>query len=152
MVASDLHTAPAASVRVELDAHHDDALSAALVIAFGDTVLYKIGARGGARDSAPGANELVHWTAIRWAHSAGYRYYDLEGIPVELARAMLAGGRATPADGVAYFKLGFGGKPVMYPGTYDLAYGRLVGPAVARLLPSAERYRKVVHRISGRAA
>jgi lipid II:glycine glycyltransferase (peptidoglycan interpeptide bridge formation enzyme) len=144
--------APLGQARLLVAEHEGVALSAAMVIPFGDTVLYKIGAWSGDRDAAPGANELLHWTAIAWARAAGYRYYDLEGIPVEVARAVLAGGRATPADGVAYFKLGFGGEPVVYPGTYDDAFGRVAGPAIARLIPGAQRGRKVVHRISGRSA
>jgi hypothetical protein len=124
-------------------------LSAALLIAFGDRVLYKIGGWRGVEGSPPGANELVHWTGISWARTAGYRYYDFEGIPLDVARAALAGNRAV-RHGVAFFKLGFGGEPVIYPGTYDLLPDGLVGRGLRFVLPRAERWRGVVHRVSGR--
>jgi hypothetical protein len=53
--------------------------------------------------------------------------------------------------GVAFFKLGFGGDVVIYPGTYDLAFGRVVGPMLGRAA-RAQRLRSVVHRVSGRGA
>jgi peptidoglycan pentaglycine glycine transferase (the first glycine) len=129
--------------------HEGRPLSAALLIAFGDTVLYKIGAWGGAEDAPPGVNELMHWTAIRRARDAGHRFYDFEGIPEDVARAARAGERP-PADGVAFFKLGFGGEAVLYPGTYDLAFGRVSGPVLRRLLPHTPRLRGLAHRVAGR--
>jgi lipid II:glycine glycyltransferase (peptidoglycan interpeptide bridge formation enzyme) len=125
-------------------------LSAMLLVAFGNTVVYKIGGWADVEGSPPGANELMHWTGINWAHDAGYRYYDFEGIPVEVAQAV-RDGRPANAQGVAFFKLGFGGDAVLYPGTYDLIPGRLTGRALRYVLPHAERWRGVVHRLAGRA-
>jgi lipid II:glycine glycyltransferase (peptidoglycan interpeptide bridge formation enzyme) len=129
--------------------HEGVPLSAALLIAFGDRVLYKIGGWRGVEGSPPGANELVHWTGISWARDAGYRFYDFEGIPLDVAQAALSGNRAV-RHGVAFFKLGFGGEPVIYPGTYDLLPAGLVGRALRFVLPRAERWRGVVHRVVGR--
>jgi len=137
-------------VRLLIAEHQSLALSAVLLIAFGDTVIYKIGGWIGAAGSPPGANELMHWTAIAWAHEAGYRHYDFEGIPVAVAQALRRGSLADP-QGVAFFKLGFGGDPVLYPGTYDLLRGGLTGRALKRVLPRAECWGGVVHRLSGRA-
>jgi lipid II:glycine glycyltransferase (peptidoglycan interpeptide bridge formation enzyme) len=53
--------------------------------------------------------------------------------------------------GVAFFKLGFGGDVMLYPGTYDLALARLVGPAFGRVARD-QRLRTLVHRVSGRGA
>jgi hypothetical protein len=56
--------------------------------------------------------------------------------------------------GVAFFKLGFGGDAVLYIGSYDLlapglAPG-LAGRALRPLVPRAQRWRGLVHRLSGR--
>jgi lipid II:glycine glycyltransferase (peptidoglycan interpeptide bridge formation enzyme) len=141
----------AGHARLLITEHEGTPLSAALLIAFGDRVLYKIGGKRDVAGSPPGANELLHWTGMTWARTAGYRYYDFEGIPLDVARAALAGNRAVP-HGVAFFKLGFGGEPVIYPGTDDLLPGGLAGAGLRTLLPRAERWRGAVHRISGRRA
>src|SRR5205823_11661763 len=106
------------------------------------TVIYKIGGWADRAGAPPGTNELTHWTGITWAHRAGYRSYDFEGIPLDVARAMRDGEPAEPR-GVAFFKLGFGGEPVVYPGTYDLLPDGLAGHALRHVLPRAERWRRV---------
>ena len=136
-------------VRLLIAEHEGKALSACLLVAFGDTVIYKIGAWGGDKESPQSAPVAMHFAAMRWARDAGYRWYDLEGIEPEVAQRLLAGGAAKPEDGVAYFKLGFGGEPVLYPKAYDLALGRIVGPVLGRFMRS-RRGRKVVHHLSGR--
>jgi lipid II:glycine glycyltransferase (peptidoglycan interpeptide bridge formation enzyme) len=135
--------------RLLIAEHEGRPLSAALLIAFGDTVLYKIGGWRDVEGSPPGANELMHWTGISWAHHAGYRRYDFEGIPLDVARAARVGD-TTAARGVAFFKLGFGGDPVEYPGAYDLLPEGPAGRVLRYLLPRAERWRGIVHRVSGR--
>ena len=127
--------------------HEGAPVSASLLIAFGDTVIYKIGAWGGG--NARGTNELMHYAGMRWARDAGFRYYDFEGIPLDVARDVLNGGPA-PTSGVPFFKTGFGGEVVIFPGTHDRYFGRVLGPAARRLAPRAERSRKIVHRIAGR--
>jgi lipid II:glycine glycyltransferase (peptidoglycan interpeptide bridge formation enzyme) len=69
------------NLRLLISERAERPLSAALLIAFGDTVIYKVGAWGGDRE-APGAPVLMHWEGIRWARRAGYRWYDFEGIRV----------------------------------------------------------------------
>jgi peptidoglycan pentaglycine glycine transferase (the first glycine) len=91
-------------------------LSAALVIPFGRTVSYKRGAWSGA-DGHLHPNELLHWTAMRWAKHNGYRYYDFEGIDPPATSA---------ARSVSEFKLGFGGEVVRSPGAYE----RIANPAL----------------------
>ena len=136
--------------RLMIAEHEGVPLSAMLLIAFGDTVIYKIGGWADVKGSPSGANELMHWTAIAWAHEAGYRYYDFEGIPVDVAQALRDGKPANP-QGVAFFKLGFGGDAVLYPGTYDLLPAGPTGRALRYVLPRVERWQGVVHRLSGRA-
>ena len=131
--------------------HEGVTLAAVLLVAFGDTVLYKIGGLADVEGAPKGASELTHWTGITWAREAGYRYYDFEGIPIEIARAFREGKPVEP-KGVAFFKLGFGGEPVVYPGTSDLLPDGLPGRALKYVLPRAERWRGVVHRLAGRSA
>ncbi len=130
--------------------HEGRALSCALVIAFGDSAIYKVGAwRGEASTLRP--NDLVQWTAMRWARDRGHDYYDFEGISAD-ALAALRAGRPMPADvaGPTAFKLGFGGTPTLFPQAYDRGYGRAVGPALVRLAPRLERLRPLAHRAVGR--
>ncbi len=139
----------AGQARLLIAEHEGVPLSAMLLIAFGDTVIYKIGGWADVEESPPGANELMHWTGMAWAHEAGYHHYDFEGIPVEVAQA-IRDGRPANAQGVAFFKLGFGGDAVLYPGTYDLLPGGLTGRVLRYVLPYAERWRSIVHRLAGR--
>jgi lipid II:glycine glycyltransferase (peptidoglycan interpeptide bridge formation enzyme) len=131
--------------------HNDVPISAALLVAFGDTVVHKIGAWRGVRSKVR-ANELLHWTAIRWAKDAGYASYDFDGIPVTIAEALLAGHRPGPEimTGVADFKLGFGGDVVLLPRTYDRFAGTMSGRILSAAVPRAERSRIIAHRIAGR--
>jgi len=59
-------------------------------------------------------------------------------------------GKAAEPKGAAFFKLGFGGEPVLYPGTYVLLPEGLPGHALRRILPRVERWRGVVHYLAGR--
>lgn len=129
--------------------HDGMPISAGLLIALGDTVIYKIGAWGG--NSVPGANELMHYTGMCWAREQGFRHYDFDGIPIDVARTVLDGG-PSPTSGVPFFKLGFGGEVVVYPGTHDVFFGRVLGAAIRRVAPRVERSRTVVHRLAGRGA
>ena len=77
--------------RLLIAEHKGVPLSAMLLIAFGSTVIYKIGGWADVEGSPPGANELMHWTGIAWEHDAGYRHYDFEGIPVGVAQEVATG-------------------------------------------------------------
>jgi peptidoglycan pentaglycine glycine transferase (the first glycine) len=125
----DLHRimAPPGHAKLFLAEYGAEPLSAALVIAFGDTVSYKRGAWSGQhRHLHP--NELLQWTVMHWAKRQGYRYYDLEGIEAAAARAVLAGARPSTAahDTVSAFKLGFGGDVSLAPAAYE----RIPNPAL----------------------
>ena len=74
--------------RLLIAEHEGVPLSGMLLIAFGNTVIYKIGGWAGVAGSPHGSSELMRWTAIAWAHDAGYRHYDFEGIPINIARAV----------------------------------------------------------------
>jgi peptidoglycan pentaglycine glycine transferase (the first glycine) len=125
-------------------------LAGTLLVAFADTVLYKMGGWSGERSSIY-PNELMHWAGIRWAHEHGCHYYDLEGVRPDVARRMLAGEDPPEArEGVMHFKLGFGGELVIYPHAYDLAASRVLGPIFRRMAPKLDRWNPIAHRLLGR--
>lgn len=100
-------------------------ISAALMMSFGDTVTYwKAGWSGECSTLYP--NEALQWTAIQWAKSNGYRYYDLGGIPRALAKSALADDsvRKPGAHSVAFYKLGFGGQIELFPEALMYIYNR----------------------------
>lgn len=81
-------------------------LAGSLMAAFGDTVTYVHGA------SSSSARQLMapyalQWDSIKKAKAAGYRWYDWHGIDEQ------------KWPGVTRFKLGFGGQPIQYAGTFD---------------------------------
>lgn len=124
-------------------------LSGALIVGYGEVAVYKMGAWSGERSDVH-PNELMHWAGMRWARSRGHRFYDFDGIPVGVARALLRGESPAGArSGTAHFKLGFGGEVRVFPGAYDRGRPRVLGVA-ARW--SAPRLQGVARRLLGRGA
>jgi len=102
-----------------------DAVSALLAVPFGDTVLYKRGGWSGrCGDRRP--NEVMHWAAIRWAKSRGFRSYNFGDVDLPTAMADPRGGqradRPADMDTVTRFKLGFGGQVTPGPPAFDYVY------------------------------
>lgn len=118
-----------------------EAVSAQLLIPFGDTVTYKRGAWSGWYGSCH-PNEVMHWSAIKWSKENGYRYYDLEGIDTSVARAIAHGCIDTDKleHGVTSFKLGFGARVVLFPGNYDYIYNRLLRWGYTNVFPKMARW------------
>jgi peptidoglycan pentaglycine glycine transferase (the first glycine) len=113
-------------IKLLLAEYEGDVVSAFLEIPFGETVVYKRGAWSGLQGNRH-PNEGLHWTAITWAKSQGYRYYDFDGIHPGVAQAIVQG-ETLPAEAVktvASFKLGFGGEVVLLP-VYDYIYNPLL--------------------------
>ena len=104
-------------------------LSAALLIAFGGVVSYKRGGWSGEQGNLH-PNELLHWTAMRWAKREGYRYYDFEGIDLPPADVPPTDHRpaGTNIRSVSSFKTGFGGDIVLLPPAYE----RIHNPVLRR--------------------
>jgi peptidoglycan pentaglycine glycine transferase (the first glycine) len=108
--------APGGSIKIFVAEMAEQALSALLVIAFGNTVTcWRMGWAGKQPGLYP--NEAMHWAAIRWAKSHGYRYFDLGGISPEVAKSIgsCKTRPVTQAYKMDYFKLGFGGKATLFP-------------------------------------
>lgn len=117
---------PSGLLKLFLATHDTEPVSALLTIPFGDTVVAsKLGWSGLQGDSRP--NEVLFWEAIKWAKVNGYRFFDLEGIDVEGAKAVLEGRPLPEAlqETPTRFKLSFGGEVVLYPGPCDYVRHRL---------------------------
>lgn len=136
--------APHGYIKLFLAEYQGEVVSAFLDIPFGDTVLYKRGAWSGVHGNRH-PNEVLHWTGIRWAKSQGYRYYDLEGIHPEAARAVLQGEPLpdSTTKTVTTFKLGFGGQVVLLPEIYDYVYNPLLRWSYNAVFPKISDWRVV---------
>jgi lipid II:glycine glycyltransferase (peptidoglycan interpeptide bridge formation enzyme) len=126
-------------------------VSGAVIIGYGDTVIYKIGAWSGRRAQLH-PNELTHWHAMQWARERGYRFYDLEGIDESVAVATLAGDELPEEGrrGITRFKLGMGGEVTLYPRAYDRSFHPLLARPVRLLAPRLDRFTALAHRFLGR--
>ncbi len=105
-----------------------EVVAAELDIAFGDTLVSKrAGWSGRHRELHP--NEGLIWAALNWAKNHGYKYYDLEGLTPEFARAIIRGDTSARDFGRTHdnFKLGFGGKVVVLPKNHEYVFGKLTG-------------------------
>ena len=144
---------PHGYVKLFLAEYKGEAVSALLAIPFGNTVIYKRGAWAGHHGNLH-PNEVMQWTAIKWAKSKGYRYYDLVGIDPEVARALVCGKSFTDGSrqGLTSFKLGFGGQITLFPEAYEyipnpilrLAYTR-VFPKIVNSSVGTKAYRYIRH-------
>jgi lipid II:glycine glycyltransferase (peptidoglycan interpeptide bridge formation enzyme) len=91
-------------------------LATGIFIGFGDTFTYVHGASGN-QNREMMAPYLLQWQAIKFAKSAGYRYYDFGGInPTDESDLDFRPRWA----GITRFKTGFNGITKTYPGTFDL--------------------------------
>jgi lipid II:glycine glycyltransferase (peptidoglycan interpeptide bridge formation enzyme) len=129
---------PDGHAKIFLAEFGDEPLSAALLIAFGETVSLKRAAWSGSHGRLH-PNNLLQWTVMRWAKEEGYRYYDFEGID-RPSTASADGSDPTPGS-FSSFKLGFGGTVVLSPGAYEHIHNpvlrRAYHPIVRHLLGSA---------------
>jgi lipid II:glycine glycyltransferase (peptidoglycan interpeptide bridge formation enzyme) len=88
-------------------------LAANIVIFFGDTVTYLFGGSSKEHRNLM-APHLLQWEIISQAKKEGYKFYDFWGIDEK------------KWPGVTRFKLGFGGRIITYPGTYDLVFNSFI--------------------------
>jgi lipid II:glycine glycyltransferase (peptidoglycan interpeptide bridge formation enzyme) len=77
------------------------------------------------------AKYLINWAGLTHAKAAGYRLYDLWGLPNE---------------GITYFKAGWGGRQVDYVGAWDL----VMDPLGARIFETAVSARSMLNRLRRR--
>ena len=99
---------------------NNEIVSALLLLTFGDTAGPKYCCWSG-RYSDHSPNEGLHWEAIRWAKSYGFKYYDFEGIDRNCAVQIKEGNSSSRSQFSSYtkFKLGFGGAVEINPPGYE---------------------------------
>lgn len=127
---------PGGHVRLTLAELDGEPLSAQLAVVFGDSVVNKMSVWSG-REGSRRPNEALQWDTIEWAHGAGFASYDLEGLPRKVAETVRDTGQLPDShrQSVSSYKLGFGGRVVVFPPPFDFlpdpalrwVYGRLVG-------------------------
>jgi lipid II:glycine glycyltransferase (peptidoglycan interpeptide bridge formation enzyme) len=117
----------------------DELLASGMLVMEGDRSFYLF---SGSRREAPGepkrfASYALQWEMMRLARDSGVRYHDLWGIAPQDATA------DHPWHGVGLFKKGFGGREVVWAGSWDL----VIDPGVYRLREAASIMRDVVGRL-----
>ncbi len=107
---------PRGHLRLALAEVDGEPVAAQLVIAFGDTVINKMSVWSGLEGNRR-PNEALQWSTLEWAVANGYRTYDLEGIKLSAAEALLRGDPLpdTLRQSVTSYKLGFGGVIAVAP-------------------------------------
>lgn len=143
--------APGEHIKMFVSEFEGQPLSAAVVMAFGDTATYWKGGWSGQHGNRY-PNEALQWTAIRWAKAQGYRYYDLGGIPRALAKAVLAGEsvRNQGNYSVGFYKLGFGGQVELFPEALGYVYNpvlRRIWSAVSKSVSGLPRVRNFLNKL-----
>ncbi len=119
---------------VILEARRDgELLASGMLVLEGDRSFYVF---AGSRREAPGepkryASYLLQWEMMRHAREAGSLVHDLWGI------APPGTGPDHPWHGVGLFKKGFGGRAVVWAGTWDV----IVDPTLYRLRATMARLR-----------
>jgi len=126
-------------------------VSAALMMAFGDTVTYWKGGWSGMH-AGRYPNEALQWAAIQWAKAHGHRYYDFGGINRAVAKSVLAREPMTKSNGhsVSFYKLGFGGQVELFPEALLYAYNpmfRRIRSAMFRTQWEQDLVRNILDRI-----
>lgn len=87
--------------------HEEKPIAAAIVLTHGESGYYLHGASNYKHRNLM-APHLLHWQIIKYLKSKGFKNYDMWGI------------NARRCPGVTRFKLGWGGRSVEYPGSFDL--------------------------------
>jgi peptidoglycan pentaglycine glycine transferase (the first glycine) len=111
--------APGGYLKLFVAERDHEVLASLLVFGMGHWArAWRIGSSGSYPDVRP--NELVYWEAIKWAKANGCRIFDFLGFDTGNARAILEG-RIIPESercGMSDFKLGFGGRVMLFPPAY----------------------------------
>lgn len=111
--------APHGYMRLFMSTYAGQPLSAMLVLCFGCTfTCWRFGWSKEYSEKRP--NDALYWESILWAKEHGFRYFDFGEIELDAARK-ICGEETVPIEyhySSVYFKLGFGGKPVLNPETY----------------------------------
>jgi lipid II:glycine glycyltransferase (peptidoglycan interpeptide bridge formation enzyme) len=119
------------AARMLIAEHEGEAVAAFLIFGRGREAQYMY---SGSNEQGLklGANHLLQWHALQWAHERGCTIYDFWGIPDafgQMAHAtgqqlalLEAAAKTHPLYGVYRFKKGWGGNVVRYLPAYDQVY------------------------------
>ena len=91
--------------------HEGKAIGGMILMTHGETTYYLHGAMDRDYRHLMGSY-FMQWQAIQYAKAGGAKYYDFWGID------------AQKWPGITRFKLGFGGKQIEYPGSFDLVISK----------------------------
>ena len=129
---------PGGHIALFLAEYEGEAVSAQVAIGFGDTVITKNSGWTG-KHARLGPNHVLEWTTMRWAKSAGYQIYDLEGIDAAAGRILASGGSLPEAmrQRPFFWKLGFGGEVKLFPSAYVSVANPVLRKAYFSLYPRA---------------
>ncbi len=107
---------PRGILRLSIAELDGEPIAGQIAIPFGTMVVNKLSVWSG-RFGNCRPNEAIQWSAIEWAHNHGYDVYDLEGIKLSAAQALLEGQSLPPSlsQSVVSFKLGFCDNVVVGP-------------------------------------
>ena len=98
-------------VKIYFASYQNKILAANLILFWNKTAIYLYG--GSSRENKEVmAPYLLHWEIIKEAKKNGFLYYDFWGIDEK------------KCPGLTRFKLGFGGKRIKYPQSYDLIFDK----------------------------
>ncbi|WP_336489358.1 lipid II:glycine glycyltransferase FemX [Methylobacterium nigriterrae] len=109
--------APTANCSMFIGRHRGVAAAGIWITRFGGVTTFKLAGWDAAGPAPPYAPDAVHWAAMRWARSTGDRFYDFGGFDRHAAEC-LASGRPLPEAfyrSHSFYKLGFGGTPLLMP-------------------------------------
>jgi lipid II:glycine glycyltransferase (peptidoglycan interpeptide bridge formation enzyme) len=131
-------------------------VAAQVAVAFGDTVVNKLSVWSG-RAGRHRPNEAVQWATIEWAHAQGFRIYDLEGIDLRAACAVVRGEPLpqSTSQSVTSYKLGYGGRVVVMPQAHVWIPNPIARWAFGRTYPrisDVRWFRRMIKRLRTSAA
>ena len=115
--------------------HEDIVISASMVIAFGKTILIKIVGWSGEYPRLH-PNDTLIWQTIKWGQLHGYEIFDMEGINLDIAKALIETNKFPEKDlhTPAFHKYSYGGKVVLYPEPYDMFFNPVIHWIYKRIL------------------
>ena len=129
---SERHSAT--KIKLFLAVYNNEVIAGSWNIGFGNIMrFWKIGWSGKYSKLRP--TQLLYWESIKWAKKQGYSYFDFCSISHEAAKKMLSNFSITQndVDGISWYKLRYGGKPVLYPDAYEYIYNPIIRICVASL-------------------
>jgi hypothetical protein len=142
--------APSGNCTVLIARHGGSPVAGLWLTRFAGTVTFKLPGWD-AVNAPPNANEALHWAAIQWARRSGAHIYDLGGFDRRSAEMII--GNKPLAEGFqktpSYFKLGFGGMPILLPQARFIFTHRLVDASIGRAAQhflASPTSRKLVYR------